>query len=521
LEISHAQARDIVRGLGGGVLSTEVMQSVVQIVTQKQKESVSLERHEHWKNEGGEEETNHDMLLEEAVKPKILYLDLVQMVSIILIPTLTKFAKEWKTRNFIQSELLQGKYPSEMERLQGRLQKLRKKNPIEFASVEVGLSEASFGQKGNIDIESAAFEEENKSDPSLDSLSPKPDGLLEFVLSCICSSLRAQRQASLGADMENDRGPPEVTTDLVKSLLVMNGEFERADDSVLVQRMVDAAQSPSGCLDESAFVNALTSDLGAWDVGCEDKMSTSLYDVFGTHHLKSFQRVDRGNQVESFREPLGFNHEQNDTDKKKISSNEDMVKKGTGEKGADTKDTVEATYSGGKSGKSNEDPGENTGNIVDVHAGETEIIRAGSSEKQPTSSSQGIDQVEPEDSPENMEKKNTEEEGTNGKDEKIGEDGVKDIVGSAVPGGKSVTIDKDDKGDVAENTVKLLETNSIRIIDTVLDSYGSSAALLLIWFTYISQSATYASLILSTDAFSYECIDTTFGCTLVKTIINW
>jgi hypothetical protein len=293
-----------------------MMQSVAQIVTQKQKESVSVERHERWKNVGGEEETNHDMLLEEAVKPKILYLDLVQMVIIILIPTLTKFAKEWKTQNFIQSELLQGKYPSEMERLQGRLQKLRKKNPIESASVEVGLSEESFGQKGNIDIESAALEGENKPDPSLDSLSPKPDGLLEFVLSCICSSLRAQRQATLGADMENDRGPPEVTTDLVKSLLVMNGEFERADDSVLVQRMVDAAQSPSGCLDESAFVNALTSDLGAWDVGCEDKMSTSLYDVFGTHHLKTFKRVGKEDDVKPAQEPFESTNKQDEIERK-------------------------------------------------------------------------------------------------------------------------------------------------------------------------------------------------------------
>jgi hypothetical protein len=330
--------------------------------------------------------------------------------------------------------------------------------------------------------------------------------------------------------MECDSGPPVVTTDLVKRLLVLNGEFERAEDSVLVQRMVDAAQSPSGCLDESAFVNALTSDLGAWDVGCDDKMSTSVYDVFGVHHLKNFHRVDRDYQVESAREPLGFNHKQNDTDKEKSSSNEDMVEKGTDEKGAGAKDTVEATYSVvGKSVKSDEDPEKNTDNhdkksnvdIVDIHAGETEIIRASSSEKWPTSSSQGIGQVEPKDPPENMEKKNLEEEGTNGKEEKIGEEGGKDIVRSAVSGEKSVAIDMDDKSDLAENTVNLLERNSIRIIDTVLDSYGSSVALLLIWLTYICQLGTYASLVLSTDPFVYECTETTFGCTLVKTIISW
>jgi hypothetical protein len=374
--------------------------------------------------------------------------------------------------------------------------------------------------------------------------------------------------------MECDSGPPVVTIDLVKRLLVLNGEFERADDSVLVQRMVDAAQSPSGCLDESAFVNALTSDLGAWDVGCEDKMSTSVYDVFGAHNLETFQRVGeendlkttrepfgstnkqdemerkpdegveqngkitktktrRGNasdivgahndntfqrivrddEVESARDPLGFSNKQYESDEDKRRLVEDTENQGVVEKGVDTfKDIVEVTNSVGKGGKSDEDRNHRNESAVDTigtHACETEIIRATSSEKLPTSSLErsGFDTK--------TEQRETKEEET------TVEGDVKDSVGSAVPGGESVSIDMDDKSDSAEGTVRSLNENTMKIIDSVLDSYGSSAALLLIWLAYICHSATYASLVLTTDPFVYECTESTFGCTLLKTIYSW
>lgn len=436
LEISHAQARDIVRGLGGGVVSAEVTKDIVQIVEKKQNESITLDRHERWKNNvGAEEETNHDMILEELGKPKILYLDLVQMTSILLIPTIAKFAKEWRMKNYIQSELLQGQYSTEMERLQDRLQKLRKKNPSEFASVEVGLSESSFG-KSKMEIESSRIlEGEDRVDIALESLSPKPDGLLEFVLRCMWKSLRVTKQSTPGGVAEFDGDPPLVTPELVRDLLLMNGESERANDSALIQRMVDMAQSPSGCLDESAFVNALTSDLTTWDVGCEDNMSTTVYDVFGTDDMRSFRRVDQENKTNLT--PRQSDVEQNDN--------------------------PEVSTSMGNQKNTNPD-------IIEDEVEKTEIIRADSKEQQPTN--------------------------------------------SADPGCSSDL-------DEAEDVVSLPKKNTFRVIDSVLDSYGSTTALLLIWLTYICQSASYASLVLSTEPFVLECKELTFGCTLAKTIISW
>ena len=100
LEISHSQARDIVRGLGGGTAAKDVMKSVSESVAKKQSQSVAVERHEKWKNTSKNDGEDHDeMLLGELVGPRILYLDLVQMTSILLIPTLLRFAAEWKRQN--------------------------------------------------------------------------------------------------------------------------------------------------------------------------------------------------------------------------------------------------------------------------------------------------------------------------------------------------------------------------------------------------------------------------------------
>jgi hypothetical protein len=69
--------------------------------------------------------------------------------------------------------------------------------------------------------------------------------------------------------------------ELVVNLLIKYGELERANNPKLVQDMVKAAQSTTGCLDVESFVNAISSDLTDWMVGSEDALSTLFEDVFG------------------------------------------------------------------------------------------------------------------------------------------------------------------------------------------------------------------------------------------------
>ena len=75
---------------------------------------------------------------------------------------------------------------------------------------------------------------------------------------------------------------PKVDESLVQFLLVAHGEIERASNVELVKEMVAAAQSASGCLDEEALGNAISSDLAeCWDPRNEEVQSTFFYDVFG------------------------------------------------------------------------------------------------------------------------------------------------------------------------------------------------------------------------------------------------
>jgi hypothetical protein len=272
LLISHAQARDIVRRLGGGMLSKDARKRIADSAAEEQSSSVRTiqQHHTRWRKIELARDDNEE-LIHEIMSPKIEYFDLVQIESILLIPTLARYAKEWgKTR--IDSLQDSG----------DRKKEYRKRDSTEFASVEVGLSEAGYSEAA----ENGTLPEKKETvDTPLD---PKPDGLLEFVLRCMWRTLLADNNEMSGAPMSMmvGREPPLLTIKLVKTLLMHNGELERANDDMLVQRMVDAAKSESGRFDEKGFVRALTADLSDWEVGCEDRISTFENDVLGSEHKR-------------------------------------------------------------------------------------------------------------------------------------------------------------------------------------------------------------------------------------------
>ena len=84
---------------------------------------------------------------------------------------------------------------------------------------------------------------------------------------------------------------PETVVDetFVEALLLKNGEYERAQNPKLIREMVEAARSSSGIFDDEAFINALSTDLEHWDVDGDECMSTFFYDVFRT---ENFAEVD-------------------------------------------------------------------------------------------------------------------------------------------------------------------------------------------------------------------------------------
>lgn len=183
------------------------------------------------------------------------FLDLVQVTGILLMPTLARAGKQWKDSQHL--EVFEEEPPTP-----------------EYRGVK------GWTQKKLDQYERKEKEAEKELHASLD---PKPANIIPAVLTNMLASVNASGGKS--------KFPP-LTAALVKSLLLASGECERAEDKVLVDKMVEAASSSSGLFDEEAFVNALTSDLKQWKVGCEDSNTTSFYDVYGFESYREQRKME-------------------------------------------------------------------------------------------------------------------------------------------------------------------------------------------------------------------------------------
>ena len=72
-----------------------------------------------------------------------------------------------------------------------------------------------------------------------------------------------------------------ISEDFVRDLLLSFGEIGAADDDELIREMVIVAGGDGTVLDELAFARALTSDVLAWTCGIEDGINETFVDVWG------------------------------------------------------------------------------------------------------------------------------------------------------------------------------------------------------------------------------------------------
>jgi hypothetical protein len=341
LEITYGQACDIIHGLGGGSLSQDVigmiadprrLSSVNESIKRKRRvwqlktpEEQVLEEAAAAANENKEYET-------ELYHPKVKYLDIVQVMSIVLIPALARFAKEGKQDTPIEAPVEDIPYKDENNEDQedespaGETATLSKddnkeESPSDEEPEKVRPEknrEVRFDTQSEVketgarrdDGERPSLKDFGKAqsvreiDENAPRLQPEPIGLIQDVLKMLLrdytnSSLYEEASPEEAEDPLESGDPasmekevaPLLTPKLVEALLLENGDFERARDAALIRRMVDAAHSPSGRFDEEALINALTSDLDLWEVGCEDRQSTYVFDVFGTDDIPAFQRL--------------------------------------------------------------------------------------------------------------------------------------------------------------------------------------------------------------------------------------
>jgi hypothetical protein len=241
LEISHLQGRDIVQGLGGGFLCEAVKEELVAEQTQRHQAEPMTGKKEStksfWKRKSREDEIRQEAeegemdVQAELLNPTFEYLDLVQTTSILLIPVLAGIAQKWKQKN---------------ER-------------VVYSGVSF-YSALEEEQGGNSNGPPETYNQGGQEDRVADESSLK--NLIRDVLQILLKN-------SEPIDGPSGKEAPFVTPGLVEGLLFENQEEERAKDSALIQRMVDVAHSPSGRLDEEAFLNALASDLNSYEDGCE------------------------------------------------------------------------------------------------------------------------------------------------------------------------------------------------------------------------------------------------------------
>ena len=191
------------------------------------------------------------------------YLDLMQIMAILLIPTLARAGQEWHNPPPPPSQPQEMTPLSEYKGFKGFMQKIYDEYNIKQQERQV------------------AFDE---------SLRPHPENILSDVFETLLKSAHARIDS-----------PPVLNATLVRKLLILNGECERAADVVLVDKMVEAASTDTGCLDMEAFVQALTADLSEWDVGSEDRNTTSFYDVYGfsNYYEKAIQEIEAEEEKEA------------------------------------------------------------------------------------------------------------------------------------------------------------------------------------------------------------------------------
>jgi len=200
-------------------------------------------------------------------------IDLMELVAILLIPTLIKAANAVADQ---QSSADRGPDDdgSESENGVGSANALG--SGLDGFDTEEGggggTAQSNVAEKGTEnDLGSA------KRQP----VKPHPD-LLRYVLQVILH------------DVTGSSEPRALTRQLLSDIFLSYGESELAEDNELLDSMVIAAGGEAGdestLLDVNAFAHALTDDVRLYDINNEVRRTTNYFDVFKTH--QSSHKID-------------------------------------------------------------------------------------------------------------------------------------------------------------------------------------------------------------------------------------
>ena len=280
ISIEQNKALRILRGLGGSSSDSE-----------SNKKSYRKKRLKNRK----EQENSYDIespgidqneLNNEANEEIEYYLDLVQIVAIMLIPTILKAEKDYRLFDDDEDNSMDS---DEIEYL--------KQNPNHDTVIN---DEAQAHYPPNLiqDVLQILISSANKHTETNNT---------NFKKSMLLIPMKSKEQQEY----------PEIDEEFMHDLLLSFDEVEAASNKKLIHKMIDVARGGRQgrvVLDESTLLRVLTHDvINCWKVGTEHNISTSFYDVFGIE-LRDINFMDCAGKSEFNPTALAENYNERDDD---------------------------------------------------------------------------------------------------------------------------------------------------------------------------------------------------------------
>ena len=263
-----------------------------------------------------EDETHHKFTVE---TPVMEYWDLVQLASILVIPEVLQICKRWKvgkpihapdTSNMNGASEEHNTSTSEASEvmiirtaLKVLLSTLEGPERSRNMKTDGTPDDASDDIDDIEDFESAHQNEDSIRGEGSNAEQPQDDRTkatsIKFFQEPMADAYRRFRGLFHSPKDKDDgiripyafeQNAPPLTAALVQRLLHLAGEHERAQDTILIEEMVNVASSASGTLDEDALMNAISSDVQQFNTQWITNRSTYVKDIFGDGDLRSFER---------------------------------------------------------------------------------------------------------------------------------------------------------------------------------------------------------------------------------------
>jgi len=284
IDVTEEDALDILRGLGGtsaSATTTATAATGAATVTRGRRSCCSSAAMDDQSKEEEEEEEEE-------------YLDIAQLTSILLIPTLLKACHDIIS---IHNNNNNNNNNDIHETMKNTIQHANN----QITSIQTKLSSSSsktFCTYWKLQKDIVKWKHVIQEVQHVQEHTPNPRWIVRDVLRILLAPLHDD----CGDDDDDDEY--KLTIQSLQTLLITHGEEDMAKNIPLLQSMIDscaAATLPGRKKDDEkevvlhkvSFAKALSFDLQTWNIGCEDNQRTNTYhDVFLKDYYNDFEELD-------------------------------------------------------------------------------------------------------------------------------------------------------------------------------------------------------------------------------------